>query len=89
MCTAAGTQTTADLAQAASDTAVWALAGAAAVCAGALVGAVELGADAAVLRADQQFLKVAKRSRSSRCAVVGRRQACQLPAEGKTGQDSK
>ena len=72
MCTAAGAQGTADLAQAASDTAVWALAGAAALCAGAIIGAVELGADAAVLRADQQFLTVAKR-RSSRCAAGGSR----------------
>lgn len=65
MCTAVGTQTTADLAHTASDAALWALIAASALCAGAVIGTMELGAGAAVLRADQLFLKVAKR-RSSR-----------------------
>ncbi|KAI7839909.1 hypothetical protein COHA_006389 [Chlorella ohadii] len=65
MCTAVGTQTTADLANTASDTALWALAGAAALCGGAVIGTMELGASAAALRSDQALLKVAKR-RSSR-----------------------
>lgn len=67
MCTAVGTKTTADLASAASDAALWALIGAAALCAGAVIGTMDLGSSAAMLRADQAFLKVAKR-RSSRCA---------------------
>lgn len=67
MCTAVGTKTTADLASAASDAARWALIGAAALCAGAVIGTMDLGISAAMLRADQAFLKVAKR-RSSRCA---------------------
>lgn len=65
MCTAVGTQTTADLAHTASDAALWALIAASALCAGAVIGTMELGASAAMLRADQLFLKVAKR-RSSR-----------------------
>ncbi|PRW59507.1 hypothetical protein C2E21_1364 [Chlorella sorokiniana] len=65
MCTAVGTQTTADLASTASDAARWALIGAAALCAGAVIGTMELGASAALLQADQAYLKVAKR-RSSR-----------------------
>lgn len=72
MCTAVGTQTTADLANTASDTALWALAGAAALCGGAVIGTMELGASAAALRSDQALLKVAKR-RSSRYGLKGAR----------------
>lgn len=72
VCTAAGTRELADLADAASSSALWALYGAAGLCAGALFGAMEMWANTCLLPADQLFLKVMKR-RSSRWVRVGRR----------------
>lgn len=67
ICTMAGVQAVADLAKAASDAAMWALVAAAAICVGGVFGSVELGADLALLGADQLFFK--SKRRSSRCAA--------------------
>lgn len=70
VCTVASTQSLSALASTAVSSARWALFGAAALCAGAVLGSLELAADTSLLRADQLFLKVIKR-RSSRCAAGG------------------
>ena len=65
VCTADALRALGELAQEASAAALWALYGAAALCAGALFGAMELWANTWALEGDQLFLKVMKR-RSSR-----------------------
>lgn len=68
MCTAPAIQGVSALAAEANDAMLWPIVGVACVCAGALLGAMELAMGTAMLGADQRFLKIAKRraSRSSR-----------------------
>ena len=59
-------------ARAALNSITWSLAGTACMLVGALIAAVQAGADVAMLGADQQYIALARR-RQARCAHCGDR----------------